>query len=187
VRRRSGGLRLSELVGLRRYRIDSASGRIEVVETGVEAGGHVRFGPPKTRAGRRIVTLPKTARLALAERLDCDTGPDAGALVFTAPNGGVLRAASWRQRFFKPATIAAGVAPLWVHDLRHTAISLWIAAGDNPKEVSRRAGHTSVAFTLDRYGHLYPDADERARQRLDALIEDAQADDQDQSDEDDRE
>ena len=37
-------------------------------------------------------------------------------------------------------------------DLRHTAVALWIAAGANPKEVSVRAGHTSVAFTLDRYG-----------------------------------
>ena len=57
---------------------------------------------------------------------------------------------------------------------------------DNPKEVSRRAGHTSVAFTLDRYGHLYPDADERARERLDELIDGAQTeDDEDQDHEED--
>jgi hypothetical protein len=30
---------------------------------------------------------------------------------------------------------------------------MWITTGANPLEVSRRAGHTSVAFTLDRYGH----------------------------------
>jgi integrase len=39
------------------------------------------------------------------------------------------------------------------HDLRHTAVALWIAAGATPKEVTVRAGHTSVSFTLDRYGH----------------------------------
>jgi len=44
-----------------------------------------------------------------------------------------------------------------IHDQRHTAISLWIKAGINPKDVSVHAGHTSVAFTLDCYGHLYPD------------------------------
>jgi Phage integrase, N-terminal SAM-like domain len=44
-----------------------------------------------------------------------------------------------------------------------------IAAGANPKEVAARAGHTSVSFTLDRYGHLYPDADTALRDRLDAL------------------
>jgi integrase len=48
-------------------------------------------------------------------------------------------------------------------------VALWIAAGANPKEVSARAGHSSVSFTLDRYGHLYPEADTALRDRLDAL------------------
>jgi hypothetical protein len=49
------------------------------------------------------------------------------------------------------------------------AVALWIAAGANPKEVSVRAGHTSVAFTLDRYGHLFPGHDDELRDRLDAM------------------
>jgi hypothetical protein len=44
-----------------------------------------------------------------------------------------------------------------------------IAAGAGPKEVAARAGHTPVSFTLDRYGHLYPEADTALRDRLDAL------------------
>jgi hypothetical protein len=49
-------------------------------------------------------------------------------------------------------------------------VALWIAAGANPKEVvSVRAGHTSVAFTLDRYGHLFPGHDDDLRDRLDAM------------------
>ena len=52
-----------------------------------------------------------------------------------------------------PATKAAGLQGLRIHDLRHTAVALWIAAGATPKEVAVRAGHTSVSFTLDRYGH----------------------------------
>ena len=58
---------------------------------------------------------------------------------------------------------------LRIHDLRHTAVALWIAAGANPKEVAARAGHTSASFTLDRYGHLYPESDAALRDRLDAL------------------
>ena len=42
-------------------------------------------------------------------------------------------------------------------------------AGANPKEVAARAGHASVSFTLDRYGHLYPEADLSLRERLDAI------------------
>jgi hypothetical protein len=48
-------------------------------------------------------------------------------------------------------------------------VALWIAAGANPKEVSTRAGHASVSFTLDRYGHLSPEADDALRTRLDAF------------------
>ena len=52
---------------------------------------------------------------------------------------------------------------------RGTAVALWIAAGANPKEVSVRAGHTSVAFTLDRYGRLFEGHDDELRDRLDAM------------------
>jgi hypothetical protein len=44
-----------------------------------------------------------------------------------------------------------------------------------PKEVAARAGHASVSFTLDRYGHLYPEADAALRDRLDALYGNAQS------------
>jgi hypothetical protein len=44
-----------------------------------------------------------------------------------------------------------------------------VAAGANPKEVAARAGHASVSFTLDRHGHLYPEADTALRDRLDVL------------------
>jgi hypothetical protein len=49
-------------------------------------------------------------------------------------------------------------------------VALWVAAGVSPKEVSIRAGHSSVAFTLDRYGHLYEDAGDDVPDRLDALF-----------------
>ena len=64
----------------------------------------------------------------------------------------------------------ANLAGLRIHDLRHTAVALWIAAGASPKEVAARAGHTSVSFVLDRYGHLFPEADTALRARLDSLF-----------------
>ena len=94
--------------------------------------------------------------------------------MFTAPQGGPLRVTGFRARVWRPATRAAGLDGLRIHDLRHTAVALWIAAGANPKEVAARAGHASVSFTLDRYGHLYPEADTALRDRLDALYGTAQ-------------
>jgi hypothetical protein len=49
-------------------------------------------------------------------------------------------------------------------------VALWIAARASPKEVAVRAGHSSVSFTLDRYGHLYPESDAALRDRLDAFF-----------------
>jgi integrase len=97
-------------------------------------------------------------------------GPgDPEAFVFTAPQRGPLRVTAFRAQVWRPATRAAGLDGLRIHDLRHTAVALWIAAGANPKEVAARAGHASVSFTLDRYGHLYPEADAALRDRLDPL------------------
>ena len=61
------------------------------------------------------------------------------------------------------------------HDLRHTAVALWIAAGANPKEVASRAGHSSVSFALDRYGHLFPGSEQKLNDALDALADESRA------------
>jgi hypothetical protein len=41
-----------------------------------------------------------------------------------------------------------------VHDLRHTAASLWLAAGADPKVVQRVLGHATAAMTMDLSGHM---------------------------------
>ena len=97
----------------------------------------LHIGPPKTRASRRTVGLPRFVVEELAAHL-ADAG-DPEAFVFTAPEGGRcgyrLPARVWR-----PAVRPPGLDGLRIHDLRHTAVALWIAAGANPKEVSTRAG-----------------------------------------------
>jgi integrase len=162
-----GGLRIGELAGLRRNRVDPLRGTVSVAEIITEVAGHLHTGPPKTRTGRRTVGLPRFVVRELETHLAGGGAPD--DRVFTAPEGGCLRIVGFRNRIWRPATEAAGLAGLRIHDLRHTAVALWIAAGASPKEVAVRAGHTSVSFTLDRYGHLYPEADTALRDRLDAL------------------
>ena len=76
---------------------------------------------------------------------------------------------AFRARVWRPATRAAGLEGLRIHDLRHTAVALWVAAGAKPKEVASRAGHASVRLHPGPYGHLDPEADSALRDRLDAL------------------
>jgi integrase len=167
-----GGLRIGELAGLRRGRVDLLRGTVTVAEIVTEVEGRLFFGPPKTRAGRRTVGLPRFVARELEAHL-ADPG-DQSSHVFTAPNGGPLRVTAFRARVWRPATKAAGLDGLRIHDLRHTAVALWVAAGASPKEVAALAGHTSVSFTLDRYGHLYPDSYATLRDRLDAMHSSAQ-------------
>lgn len=91
------------------------------------------------------------------------------ALVFIAPHGGPIRASLFRRRTWQPAVEAAGVSPLRLHDLRHTAVALWLAAGASAHAIATRAGHTSSSVVLDRYGHLLPRTEDRLNDALDDL------------------
>ena len=56
------------------------------------------------------------------------------------------------------------------HDLRHTHISHLLAAGVHPKIASERAGHASIAITLDVYSHVMPGLQEDAANRIDTVL-----------------
>lgn len=64
--------------------------------------------------------------------------------------------ARFRNNYFKPALGQARLPGIRVHDLRHTAASLRLAAGFSPYQVSRWLGHASVVTTDTIYSHLYP-------------------------------
>lgn len=166
----TGGLRIGELGALRGRRIDLRRGTVEVVENLALDNGKPIVGPVKTKASKRRIPLPRQTVEALDDHVDrFGVGPD--DLVFTSPEGHFLRAYQFRRRFFHPAAEAVGLAPLRPHDLRHSAISLWIASGANPKVVQVKAGHSSIKVTYDRYGHLFPDYDDRTTRHLESLWE----------------
>ena len=99
-----GGLRAGELFGLRRGRVDLLGGRVEVAEILVEVRGHHHFGPPKTKAGRRSVPLPRFVVDVLTEHC---AGLEDDDLVFPAPDGGPARASLFRRRFWRSAPITS--------------------------------------------------------------------------------
>ena len=63
-----------------------------------------------------------------------------------------------------------GKLAIGLHEARHTFASLMIAAGVNAKALSTYMGHSSIAVTLDRYGHLFPGNEEQAAGLLDAYL-----------------
>ncbi len=67
------------------------------------------------------------------------------------------------------------IAPIALHECRHTFASLIIAAGVNAKALATYMGHASITITLDRYGHLMPGNEGEAVELLDAYLADATA------------
>ncbi len=75
--------------------------------------------------------------------------------LFPAPQGGPPSESNWKRSIGWPrATTAIGRPTPWPHDLRHTAASIWLGSGADPKVVQRILGHASAAMTMDLGGHL---------------------------------
>jgi integrase len=162
-----GTLRIGEAMGLRRTDLDLGAGRLRIANNLVEVSGKLYEGPPKTKAGRRSMGLPSSVVAELRLHIARYSGP---TYVFTSRSGALLHAAEWRKWVWQPAVNAAELTPLRPHDLKHTGVvALLVAAGVDPSEIARRAGHSSVAFTYDRYGHLFPEVDSGAAVKLDAI------------------
>lgn len=165
-----GGLRFGELGGLQRKHVNPLNNTVSVKRTLVEVGGEVSFGAPKTKTSVRTVTLPRSVMSALVAHMGLYTASDADALVFVGGKGQPVLRTWFYRHYYQPATVKAGLAGVRFHDLRHTFVALWVHLGRDPKQVSTAAGHSSVAFTLDRYGHLYNTDDDGLADDLDAML-----------------
>jgi integrase len=107
-----------------------------------------------TLKNNKARTVPLVVGLVpLVDRWSAGKTPD--AWLFDAPGHGPLRESNWKRSVgWNAATATAGLRGFRVHDLRHTAASVWLAAGADPKVVQRVLGHASASMTMDLYGHL---------------------------------
>jgi integrase len=163
------GLRRGELLALSWEDVDLPGGVIHVEWSWDAKEGAVG---PKSRAGRRTVPIPAILRDYLVEH-KLRSGRHVG-LVFGTRYAQPFTPSNVRKRAIA-AWARAGLAPIGLHECRHTFASLMIAAGVNAKALSAYMGHSSVTITLDRYGHLMPGNEIEAAQRLDAYLAEAVA------------
>jgi integrase len=128
-----------------------------------------RLGPPKTKTSTRRVALSPRAAILLAEQI-LVRPPNDLDLVFPSSTGRILRKDNFMSRVFRPAVERTGLGRVRFHDLRHTYAALMIRSGAHPKILQSQLGHSSITVTLDRYGHLYPDAFAEVGEALDRVV-----------------
>jgi integrase len=161
------GLRFGELLDLCWRDVDLSAGRITVRES-------------KTDAGVRQVQMVPALRDELAELKMRSRRIEADDLVFGTRTANRQGQSNIRRRVLAPAIDIAnrrlamdGEVPLpdalTPHKLRHSAISMWFAAGYELPRVMKMAGHKTPGVTLGIYAHVML-ADEEAREQLCELM-----------------
>ena len=138
----------------------------------------IRFKAPKTRNGRRTISLPAHIvaelrahwRQQQEHRLAFGMGkapPDSPVL---ATLDGCWQSPNAITKSWPRAMAAVGVPGVTLHSLRHTHASMLIASGMDVLTISRRLGHGSRTITLRVYGHLIHGTDDRAAQIMEAAF-----------------
>lgn len=173
------GLRRSEIFGLKWDSIDLTGSTLQVVRTLQRVTGYgLVEGQPKTQRSRRAISLSPAAvellhglrgtqmehQLAYGD-LWSNTG-----YVFTQMDGSPTDPDRVSKEFPKLVR-AHGLPHLTFHGLRHAHATLALSAGINPKIVSERLGHSSIAVTMDIYSHVLPGMQEEAALAVERLLD----------------
>ncbi len=153
---RWGYLRIVGVAALRWSDIDLDAATLTVHEQIVVVDGQDIIGPPKSASSRRTIALDTTTvnllgRLWRHHRHTLTTsGRNPDRYLFVNANGQRLRPDYLTRRLATLIT-EAGLPPVRLHDLRHGAASLALAAGVDLKVVQEMLGHASIVTTADIY------------------------------------
>jgi integrase len=172
------GPRRGEACGIHDDDIDAARQELTLRSQRVQIGWEVEEGEPKTDAGERTIAIDTATMQVLhahqavrdAEKSLCgDTWVDQTGLLFTEPDGTPLHPAKVTAIFIT-LVAEAGLPPIRLHDLRHGAATLALAAGVDIKIVQVMLGHSSHAITADIYTSVLPQVAHHAAEATAAVI-----------------
>ncbi len=171
------GPRRGEVAGMRWEDVDLDARTWQVSRTRVVVNGKVIDSTPKTAAGRRSIPLDERlvallrshrARQAAEKLAAGEVYEDRGYIV--ADELGHPYYPDSLSTWFDHKHRALGLPRIRLHDTRHTAASLMLAAGVPVKVVSEMLGHSSPTITLSIYAHVLPGMAEEAGAALSAQL-----------------
>jgi integrase len=171
------GLRRGEAVGIRWADLQLDVGHLRITQQVIQLGWETEVGHPKTDSGERSISLDAATVEVLRRwrlRQDAERSATHGAwqdsgLVFTHEDGSQLHP-DYVSDAFQRISNEAGLPPIRLHDLRHTAASLALQAGVPMKVVSEQLGHSSLAITADTYTSVLPAVAQAAAEAVAGVV-----------------
>lgn len=141
--------------------LDNAILRITKAAKWNGSRGKREIGPPKTKHGKRSITLPPQTVEALEPIVSKRKKRER---LFKSPRTNQITHKPFWQDIWVPTLEKIGLIDPRprIHDLRHSHASWLIAAGVPLAVISRRLGHANIGVTVDTYGHLSPDVQRAA-------------------------
>ena len=174
------GLRRGEACGLRWSDLDLKKGVVTIRWQIVQLGGQSAQGRPKSDAGERHVSLDRATIQELkahrarqsAEHLAAGEERMDSGFVFTTPTGKPLFPAVVTAQFEQFA-METGLPPVRLHDLRHGAATILLAAGHDMKVVQETLGLSSITIAADTYTSVLPDLARQSAEDAAAILHNA--------------
>jgi integrase len=181
------GTRRGESCGLPWRETDMAAGTVHIREQLVAASYDVWEDTPKSSSGARTVRLDSQTHELLkfwrrrqqVERAEWeekhhkepekyDPYVDSGR-VFTWKDGRPYHP-EYLSQIFNRLVQKLGLPPIRLHDLRHCAATLSLAAGIHMKTIQVMLGHSSYRLTADTYTSVLPQLEQEAADAPVAIV-----------------
>jgi integrase len=153
----TAGVRRGELLALRDRDVHLDAGQVEIVRSLCETRAKgLFFKDPKSKSSNRRVTLPASTvevlrrhRVALMQdRLKLGLGWSEDVLLFGTGDGNPIWPRNFTKEFCRLAK-RAGLAAISPHAARHGHLTQLLELEVHPKIAQARAGHASMAVTMD--------------------------------------
>jgi integrase len=171
------GLRRGEAAGLRWCDVDLDGKTATISQQLQQSGGRLVVCAPKTPRSVRVIALDRTTVAALRAYRDRQRAEGAAAGSAWHDSGYVISSFNGRPmapdrltRTFQALAAEAGLPPVRLHDLRHGAATLALAAGVDRRTVQEMLGHSSIVLTADTYTSVLPDVAHPAVEKVASLV-----------------